>query len=547
MSEPVCILRALRALRGQTLRALRVLRGPTLRDLRGRTVTALLLAVLFVAPAAAAADTRLADAAMRRDIAAVRALLAQKVDVNAPGTDGTPALHWFVRTGDVEAARLLVTAGADATLANRLGLTPLALASSNGDAAMMRLLVDAGADVNEVDLAGETMLMAATRAGTLEGVTLLLDRGAAVEAKDRGAQGTALMVAVREDQPAVARILIARGAQVNAKTRPGAEPRWVLPNSVPGFGHGIGIVRGGLPPRGSRAPIPGALSPLLYAARDGRLEIARMLLDAGADIEYVDGNGITPLLSAITNNHPDVARLLIDRGANVKATDWYGRTPLWTAVETRNMDVDNASFVNSIDRAPFLPLIQVLLDKGADPNVRMKEVPPIRRAFLRVTGSLSWVDFTGQTPFLTAALAGDVTVMRLLLEHGADPHIPTFEGTTALMAAAGVNWVVDQTYDEGPAALLDAVRLCLDLGLDVNAINTMGLTAMHGAANRGSDDIIRFLAEKGARLDVKDKEGRTPLMWAEGVFLATHPGRPKPSSIALLRTLMAERQASNRP
>ena len=169
----------------------------------------------------------------------------------------------------------------------------------------------------------------------------------------------------------------------------------------------------------------------------------------------------------------------------------------------------------------------------------MKEVPPIRRQFLRTTGSLSWVDFTGQTPFLTASLAGDLTVMRLLLEHGADPHIPTFAGTTALMAAAGVNWVFDQTYDEGPKALLEAVQLLSGLGMDVNAVNSMGLTALHGAANRGSDDIIRFLVDKGAKLDVKDKEGRTPLTWAEGVFLATHPAKPKPTSIELIQSMSA--------
>jgi ankyrin repeat protein len=149
------------------------------------------------------------------------------------------------------------------------------------------------------------------------------------------------------------------------------------------------------------------------------------------------------------------------------------------------------------------------------------------------------VDFTGQTPFLTAALSGDVAVMRLLLANGADPKIPTIEGTTALMAAAGVNWVFDQTYDEGPKALLEAVQLCYSLGMDVNAVNSMGLTALHGAANRGSDDIIRFLVEKGARLDVKDKEGRTPLTWAEGVFLATHPAKPKPSSIELIKSMSA--------
>jgi ankyrin repeat protein len=265
-----------------------------------------------------------------------------------------------------------------------------------------------------------------------------------------------------------------------------------------------------------------------------------MLLEAGADINQRDANEITPLIIAITNNHPDVARDLIDRGADIKAVDWYGRTALWAAVETRNMDVDNATFVNSIDRAPFLDLIQVLLERGADPNVRTKEVPPIRREFLRITGSLAWVDFTGQTPFLTASLAGDLTVMKLLLKHNADPNIPTFAGTTALMAAAGVNWVVDQTYDEGQPALLDAVKLCVELGMDINAVNSMGLTALHGAANRGSDDIIRYLVQQGAKIDAKDAEGRTPLTWAEGVFLATHPARPKPASIELLKQLVSK-------
>jgi ankyrin repeat protein len=435
-------------------------------------------------------------------------------------------------------AVLLLGAGADVTLANRYGVTPLTIAASNGNAAMMRVLLDAGADVGSADPAGETVLMIASRVGTLDAVQLLLDRGAAVDATDRAYAQTALMVAVREEHTDVIRLLIERGANVNAKTRTGTTPQWVLPNSVPGFGHGVGIVRGGLPPRGSRQPIPGALTPLLYAARDGRLEAARMLVAAKADVNLRDANAITPLIMAIVNNRLEVARFLMANGADIHAADWYGRTPLWAAIETRNMDVDNASFVNSIDREPFLQVIATLLERGADPNIQMKEVPPIRRAFLRVTGSLAWVDFTGQTPFLTASLAADLDVMRLLLAHGADPKIPTFAGTTALMAAAGVNWVFDQTYDEGPAARLEAVRLCHELGLDVNAVNSMGLTALHGAANRGSDDIIQFLVDKGATLDVKDKEGRTPLTWAEGVFLATHPGRPKPTSIALITSLM---------
>ena len=501
---------------------------------------ALAVAVMsFANPLAAATDGTLAEAAMRRDATAIRALLAQKVDVNAPGKDGTPALHWLVRADDVESARLLVAAGADAKAPNRLGVTPLALAAANGNATMVQLLVTAGADVNAADPAGETPLMAAASIGSVESVQVLLDHGATIDARDRQFQTTALLSAIRSNRPEVVRLLVAKGADVNVKTRTGATPNWVLPNSVPGFGHGVGIVRGGLPPRGSRAPIPGAMSPLMLAARDGRLDSARMLLDAGAKIDGTDANDITPLIAAITNNHVAVARFLIDRGANIHHADWYGRTPLWAAVETRNMDVDNASFENGIDRAPFLELIQVLLEKGANPNVRMKEVPPIRRAFLRVTGSLAWVDVTGQTPFYTAATAGDLDVMRLLLKHKADPHIPTFEGTTPLMAAAGINWVFSQTYDEGPARLLEAVKLCHELGMDVNAVNSMGLRAVHGAANRGSDDILRFLVEKGATLDVKDKEGRTPLTWAEGVFLATHPARPKPSTIALIKELAA--------
>ena len=486
----------------------------------------------------AQADVRLATAAAKRDTAAVRALLAQKVDVNAPDAQGTPALHWAVRVDDIDLVRLLLSAGADFKLANRYGLTPLTLAVAGGNPAIIRQLLDAGADPNAVDPAAETMLMIAARVGVADGVRALLDKGAIVDARDKTYQQTALMVAVRENHVPIVQMLIERGADVNAKTRTGATPQWVLPNSVPGFGHGIGIVRGGLPPRGSRQPIPGSLSPLLYAARDGRLEVAKLLLANKAAINQTDANGITPLLMAIVNNRVQLAKLLIEQGADIHAVDWYGRTPLWAAVETRNMDVDNATFVNSIDREAMLDVVRILLERGAKVNVRMKEVPPIRRAFLRVTGSLEWVDFTGQTPFLTASRAADLTVMRLLLKHGADPNIGTFEGTTPLMAAAGVNWVYDQTFDEGPAARLEAVKLCHELGNDVNAVNSMGLTAAMGAANRGSDDILKFLVEKGAKLDLKDKEGRTALSWAEGVFLATHPAKPKPSSIALIKSLM---------
>jgi ankyrin repeat protein len=498
-------------------------------------------AVIFTTlatPARAADDTRLADAAMKRDIAAVRKLVEQKADVNAPGADGTPPLHWLVRVDDFETARRLIRAGADPSRPNRYGATPMSLACANGNAQMIALLLEAGADANSVDKQGETALMTAARVGSVDAVKTLLDHGATVETRDPAFAQTALMMAVREDHPEVVKLLVDRGAAVNVQTRTGATPPWILPNSVPGFGHGIGIVRGGLPDRGSRYLIPGAMTPLLYASRDGRVESAKILLAAGAELEHTDANGITPLLMAITNNHVDMARYLVGQGANVKAVDWYGRTPLWAAVELRNMDVDSSTFENGVDRVLALELIKALVDKGVDVNARTKEVPPIRRQMLHVTGDLSWVDFTGQTPFLRAALAADLDVMRLLLAHGADPKIPAVGGTTALMAAAGVNWVVDQTADEGPAARLDAVKMCYDLGMSVNDANSMGITAVMGAANRGSDDIIEFLVSKGAKLDVKDKEGRTPLNWAEGVFLATHPAKPKPSSVTLIKKLV---------
>ncbi|HTM05529.1 MAG TPA: ankyrin repeat domain-containing protein [Vicinamibacterales bacterium] len=499
----------------------------------------LLAASAWALPAPGPADTRLADAAARRDVAAIRSLLSQKVDPNVPGRDGSPALLWMVRVDDVETAKLLVRAGADATKANRYGLTPLALAAANGSAPMLTVLLGAGADPNAVDPAGETALMAASRVGNLDAVRVLLEHNATIDARDAQYQETALMVAVRENHPQVVKLLMELGADVNAKTRVGITPPFILPNSVPGFGHGVGIVRGGSPDRGRRSPTPGGMSPLQYAARDGRLDEIKVLLDGGADVNQVEANDITPLITAIGNNHPEVATYLIDRGADVNKVDWYGRTALFTAVETRNMDVDNAPpFENSINRAPYLPLIQRLIDKGANVNARTKEQLPIRPQFLRVTGTLEWVDFTGMTPFIFAARAGDVAVMKMLLTAGADPKIETFAGTNALMAAAGVNWVFDQTYWEGEPANLAAVQLCFDLGLtDVNHQNSMGVTALMGAANRGSDTIIRYLASKGARLDIKDAEGRTAMTWAEGVFLATHPAKTKPSSITLLQEL----------
>lgn len=487
----------------------------------------------------------LANASMLGDPADIRSLVRAGADPDQPGQFGTPALHWRVAADDLEGAQRMLAAGADPDGATERGITPLALAIDNGNAPMVSLLLESGAQATRLLPTGETPLMRAAEVGEVAVVKLLLAHGAPVDARDARFGQTALMFAARAGSTDVVAALLAAGAQPRVATRVGTAPAFVAPNSVAGFGFGLGIIRGGVPAdRGRREPQPGGMTPLHYAARHGHVPVAKQLVAAGAEVNAREANQITPLLMAISNNNVAAAHYLLEAGGDVNAMDWYGRTPLWEAVNVRNLYVHNATFRNGIDRAPLLGLIRSLLDAGAQVNARTRETPPFRHHLLEITGSLEWVDFTGQTPFLTAALAGDVTVMKLLLARGADPHIHTFGGTSPLMAAAGVNWVVAQTWTEGPAQLLEAVKLCHSLGMDVNQANSMGITALHGAANRGSDDIIRFLVEQGASLTAQDKERRTALDWAKGVFLATHPPEPKPSSVALITSLL---QAAGKP
>jgi ankyrin repeat protein len=486
------------------------------------SIVALLAALLLAGPGPAAADQRLVPA-----------------DVNAADADGMTALHWAVWADDEAKAEDLIRAGANVRAASAFGLAPAYIAAEHGNTAIVRRLLDAGADVNTTDRTGDTLLMAAVRAGTLELVRLLVDRGAPVNAAEPELGHTALMYAVRADNPALVTLLLQRGAAIEARTRVGARPA-VRPPGTGGGSHGVGIVRSGVPSQGEQLPTPGGMTPLLFAARDGCLAAAAALIAAGADLNAADPNGMTPLMLALTNNQLPVAQLLVDRGADVRAADWYGRTPLWAAVEIRNLDLRPSATEHGVDRDAALRLVTSMLERGVDVNARVKEFPPQRRHMLPL-GSLEWVDFTGQTAFIRAAQSADVPVMQLLLSKGADPQIATFNRTTALMAAAGVNWVGAQTYSESPSRWLEAVRLCLERGADVNAVNDMGLGAVHGAANRGSDDIIELLAKHGARLDVPDKQGRTPYIWAEGVFLATNSPVAKPSTMALIKRLLDAR------
>jgi len=506
---------------------------------------ALAAGVWLAACLAEAADAPLAAAVEQGDLARVRALIAQGADPNARRVDGTTALHAAVQADRLDLVQALLAAGAVAGAADRYGVTPLYLASLNGSAGIVGRLLDAGVDPNTADPTGETALMTAARTGVPAALRILLDRGARVDARDPEFQQTALMIAAREGHAPAVQLLLERKADPNAQTRKGPLPPFVPPCKGTGCGsEGVGINRGGLPDRGRRLEAKGGMTPLLYAARDGQVDAARLLVAAGADLELPDVNGIRPLLTAALNNQLDVARLLVDHGALVNADDFWGRSPLWAAVESRNLDMNNkdqdSPTDNGVDRGPVLEFIKLLLDKGAKPNVGTREVPPSRR-WLYSLNDVSWLDFTGQTPFLRAALSADTTAMRLLLQYGADPNLATLAGTTPLMAAAGVNWVVAQTYTESLEARLKAVELCLELGADVNAANSMGLTALLGAANRGSNDIIELLVKQGARLDVKDKEGRNAIRWAEGVFLAAVGAERKPATIALLEKLGAPR------
>jgi ankyrin repeat protein len=455
--------------------------------------------------------------------------LAAQTGADYGATDGATPLHQAVQENDLKTVDALLKRGASVKAATRYGVTPIGLAALNGNAAILRRLLDAGADPNTTTPAGETALMTAARTGNRDAVALLLDRKANVNAADTARSQTALMWAVTENHPEVVKLLASRGANVNAQTKV-LTPRGEYVPARAGGASGNGIIRQrALPTK------DGGMSPLLFAVRDGNVAMTRLLLELGADINLASGNHTSPLQIALLNGQVALASELLERGADPNLVDDYRRGALFAAIELRNFNHEKYPFLYDDGRDP-LDLIEALLAKGANPNQRTDTTPV--HGLMQFDGS--WVNFDGQTPFIRAALSGDIEVMRLLLQHGADPNIATTQGSTALMAAAGINWIPAQTFTRSETNYLEAVKLCLERGADVNATNTLKLAAIHGAANRGWVPIIQVLADHGAILDQADVGGRTPMVFAEGIFLAIRPPVAKPDAIALLKKLMAK-------
>src|SRR5215467_3304382 len=381
-----------------------------------------LVAILcIILPAASfGAGLNAADAAQRKDKDALRALLKQRGDVNAAQPDGTTALHWAAHWNDDEAVDLLLRAGANAKAVNRYGATPLSEAVVAGSAKMIESLLRAGADPKTLTTQdGETVLMTAARAGNLDAVKILLDHGADVNARETYKGQTALMWAASERHPEVVKVLMAHGADwkvrsIDRETKP---PKLSAASSI------SPIARGGF-------------SALSFAAREGDIESAKAMLDAGADINYGDVDNTSALVVSIMNKHYSFAKFLIDRGADPNVVDAYGRTALYAIVDVRNLDWSALPERKVDDPVPSMDIAKELLAHGAHPNTALTKNLPGRSGMDSGDTTLT----EGATPFMRAARSGDAEIMRLLLANGADPKLTTKQGNNALLFAAGVGY-----------------------------------------------------------------------------------------------------------
>jgi len=475
----------------------------------------------------AASGADVADAVMNRDKAALQSLLQQKTDVNAAQADGTTALHWAVHQDDAGTVDQLLRAGANVKIANREGATPLYLACETGNAVMVEKLLKAGADPNAtVLLHGETPLMVASRSGKIDTVKMLLDRGAQVNAKETLRETTAVMWAAEQNHADVVKLLVERGADVTIQSKKEIAKKQ------------YGVVY--KTKEGSSA---GGTTALVLAAREGAIESVAALLAAKADPNQTTGDGSSSLLVSIQNGHYDVAKYLVEHGADVNLANDKGWNPLYLAVKHRNIETGTIPVPHAEQAMDFIKLI---LDRGGvNVNARLKANTEIRNG-QRAT----WLNEAGATPFLRAALCGDIEVMKLLLAHGADPKIDTEDHTTPLMAAAGVGFSDGFIHDRSVEETLEAMKLILDLGTDINAANDQGLTALHGAAHKAALGEIQLLVDRGADLGAKDKgskafgqdtKGMIPLNWAEGVPVGVQSAIYHADAVELITKLMKDR------
>jgi ankyrin repeat protein len=482
----------------------------------------------------------LADGVMNRDMPTVEALLANGADINAAQPDGSTALHWAAHFDDTDLAARLLAAGAAAGASNRAGATPLRLAAINGSAPMIHLLLDAGVDVNAaLTPHGDTVLMMAARTGRLEAVELLLERGADIEARESWAGTTALTWAIAEHHPRIVATLLERGAGVdtysnfigvaNSRGVEGTVPEPYEPGQ-----EAIGYANGGL-------------TPLHFAAREGEREAAELLIRAGADIDAVAADGKTALGLAIYNGHYALASYLIEAGADVNHADAEGFPPLFWAVDRRNMEW-NPGFPWTVTEDP-LPLIEQLLLAGADPNAYVNNTPRSRRNF----GGSPRVLFA--TSLMRAAYSGDIELVQLLLDHGADPLIRNSDNEGALLAASGYGWIDGYSQGRSNAERLQTMQLLVELGADVNWACNDGITPLMVAANFGDVDMIQYLVDQGADIGAHDlgkKNDGTfggsiePLMAIDyaigvGTFRPNNAVIHMAEATELLQGLMAER------
>ena len=432
------------------------------------------------------------------DTRTAQLLLDGVSNVNVSEADGTTALHYAVLNNDTKLVAELLRKDADVNARSRYGVTAIYLAAQNGNADVLEALLDAGASPNEEYREGEHVLMTAARTGDYASVETLLEAGAEVDAREQWHGQTALMWASAQQHASLIVLLVKHGADVNALSSIEEWERQITEE-----------------PRDKWLP-PGGMSPLQFAAREGCVACVAPLLEEGANIDAATPKGITPLLTALINGHYDVAWELIEAGANVNLNDDTNRSPLYAAVDFNIMPESNrpAPDVFGNTHTAF-ELIELLIAKGADVNVQLSQAAPYRLKLDRGTDSML---VAGTTPFLRAAKSADIAAMNLLLQHGADPAISTSQGINPLMTAANLATKESDTTGryKTEALIIEAIRICIQQGLDVNAKAKDGRTAIFGAATFGLNDVLKFLHEQGAILDYTDSKGLSPLDAAMG-------------------------------